>query len=90
MEVLAANRSNEGRSSFLRMFKFRTTRSKEANSVFGFDYCCNIAIPLIDGPSRAGRPRYLAYFTAAAFLGNISPMRLIWAPTARNFSSICS
>jgi hypothetical protein len=27
---------------------------------------------------------------AAAFLGRISPMRRIWAPTPRSFSSICS
>ena len=30
------------------------------------------------------------HFTAAAFLGNISPMRLIWAPTPLNFSSMFS
>ena len=30
------------------------------------------------------------YFEAAAFLGNISPMRRIWAPTPLNFSSMCS
>ena len=32
----------------------------------------------------------LNYFEAAAFLGNISPMRRIWAPTPLSFSSMCS
>ncbi len=32
----------------------------------------------------------LHHLTAAAFLGNISPMRRIWAPTPFNFSSMCS
>lgn len=37
-----------------------------------------------------GKRGTTAYFAATAFLGNISPMRLICAPTSFNFSSMCS
>ena len=40
---------------------------------------------------RARRAAPRSYLLgAAAFLGNISPMRRIWAPTPFSFSSMCS
>ena len=47
--------------------------------------------PLSQNRGEVGHPaRYMDYFGAAAFLGNISPMRLICAPTSFSFSSIRS
>jgi hypothetical protein len=48
-------------------------------------------VPTVSQRPKQGWQRgTTAYFAATAFLGNISPMRLICAPTSFNFSSMCS
>ncbi len=54
--------------------------------------CCNIAISLVEVLAGRGTraTSHSDHFAAVAFLGNISPMRRICAPTPLNFSSMCS